>query len=101
MQFDDATLLEYIERFYGYGNYRSQHWLVGMEEGGGDNLAEVASRLNAWQKRGKPELDDVLTIGASSPLMKSRTYENGRTQKKSLFAQFPGILATARNCPYS
>ena len=43
----------------------------------------------------------ILTIGASSPLMKSRTYENGRTQKKSLFAQFPGILATARNCPYS
>lgn len=39
MQFDDATLLEYIDRFYGYGNYRSQHWLVGMEEGGGDNLA--------------------------------------------------------------
>src|SRR5262249_11963388 len=46
-------------------------------------------------------VQNLLTIGASSPLMKSRTYENGRTQKKSLFAQFPGILATARNCPYS
>src|SRR5437762_88177 len=60
MQFDDAQLLQYIDRFYGYGNYSGRHWLVGMEEGGGNSPAEIASRLNTWQKRGKPELDDVL-----------------------------------------
>jgi|SRR5262249_50868160 len=33
----------------------------------------------------------LLTIGASSPLMKSRTYENGRTQKKSWWPEMIGL----------
>ena len=44
--------------------------------------------------------DRVITNGASSPLIKSRTYGNRLRQEKSLFAQFPGILAVTINYPY-
>ena len=70
MRFDDPILQEYIETFYGYGNYGGRHWLVGMEEGGGDNFEEVASRVSAWTRRSKPELDDVLGFHRETRLHK-------------------------------
>lgn len=56
---DDVLLAEYIESFYGYGNYEGNTWFIGMEEGGGNSLPEIQSRLNTWESHQKPELADI------------------------------------------
>jgi len=33
--FDDELLDNYILSFLGYGNFASDHWFIGMEEGAG------------------------------------------------------------------
>ena len=57
--FDAQLLNEFVEKFYGYGNYNGQLWFVGMEEGGGNSFSEIENRLNAWTHRGKNELEDL------------------------------------------
>ena len=56
---DDQLLEGFIHEFYGYGNYAGTYWFIGMEEGGGNKFKEIADRLNAWQKMGKHELEDL------------------------------------------
>ncbi|MEI2612078.1 MAG: hypothetical protein V9G20_25870 [Candidatus Promineifilaceae bacterium] len=57
--FDDTLLETFIHQFYGYGNYQSDFWLIGMEEGGGNSYEAVVRRLTAWDKRGRNELEDA------------------------------------------
>jgi len=56
---DDDLLQDFIQRFYGYGNYQARFWFIGMEEGGGQTLDEIARRIAAWDRRGRQELEDV------------------------------------------
>jgi len=56
---DDNLLDDFIHNFYGYGNYRGKYCFIGMEEGGGNTVDEISRRLTTWNKRGKPELEDV------------------------------------------
>lgn len=51
--------------FCGYGNYDAEHWLLGMEEGSGGSVDEIARRLDAWQSQGEPELADVVTFSTA------------------------------------
>lgn len=63
--FNDKQLHEFAQTFYGYGNYHSDYWFVGMEEGGGDSFQDVATRLDAWCKRGEHELEDMVEYHAA------------------------------------
>ena len=56
---DDILLEKFIESFYGYGNYDSEFWFIGMEEGGGNSESEIQKRFDVWKKRGCFELEDV------------------------------------------
>ncbi len=56
---DDKLLEAFIKGFYGYGNYHAKYWFIGMEEGGGNKVSEIAKRLEIWDKRGRGELEDV------------------------------------------
>lgn len=56
---DDILLAQYMDSFFGYGNTKARLWFVGMEEGGGGTVEEVAARLSAWDQRGRPMVDDV------------------------------------------
>jgi hypothetical protein len=56
---DDDLLSDFMDKFYGYGNYSGRYWFIGMEEGGGKNAQEIQRRLNAWEKRGERELEDL------------------------------------------
>ncbi len=58
-QLDDTLLSQFIQTFYGYGNWGGTYWLIGMEEGGGSSCEEVKARLSAWEERGKQELEDA------------------------------------------
>ena len=56
---DDLWLSQYMDSFLGYGNTKARLWFVGMEEGGGGTVEEVAARLGAWSQRGRLVVDDV------------------------------------------
>ena len=66
---DDALLEEFMTGFYGYGDWDAKVWFVGMEEGGGKDIAEIDKRLRTWEQLGKNELVDVCvylsTIGVA------------------------------------
>lgn len=54
-------LLEYINTFYGYGNWQdSQFWFIGIEEGGGNEYENVQKRLESWAELGKSDLIDCI-----------------------------------------
>jgi len=38
----------YCKNFYGYGNWDSPIWFVGIEENGGYSKKEVENRINSW-----------------------------------------------------
>ncbi len=63
-QFDDRLLDRFAQSFYGYGNYSGAFWFIGMEEGGGNSLEEIARRLDAWANRGEREIDDIVEFHA-------------------------------------
>jgi hypothetical protein len=50
---------EFASGFYGYGDFDSPLWFIGMEEGGGTSAEEVTNRIRAWQQRGCMPLEDV------------------------------------------
>jgi hypothetical protein len=50
---DDILLEEFINNFYGYGNYHGKYWFIGMEEGGGNSIEEINRRLASWNTRGR------------------------------------------------
>lgn len=67
--FDDQLLEEYMQAFYGYGNYSGHYWFVGLEEGGGNRVEETVSRIKGWKDRGGKELEDLMernSIGGGS-----------------------------------
>jgi hypothetical protein len=55
----DKVVEDFIHGFYGYGNLDSPYWYVGMEEGGGNTLDEIKSRLKAWKEFKAPTTVDV------------------------------------------
>lgn len=57
---DDYHLKKYIEGFLGYGNLDSRTWYIGMEEGGGHDVADVNARLKAWSTRGCNLVEDFV-----------------------------------------
>ena len=63
----EQLLAAYMDHFYGYGTYRGDWWLVGMEEGGGRSLDEVTTRLQLWDRAGREELQDVAVFAQSPP----------------------------------
>lgn len=58
-QIPDSPLNDFINTFYGYGNFSGKYWFIGMEEGGGDTLDEIQRRINLWDRRGRHELEDL------------------------------------------
>jgi len=59
MRLSDQVLQKFMTTFYGSGNYEGDCWFVGMEEGGGNSLERVKTRIKAWQDLGETELVDI------------------------------------------
>ncbi len=53
------ALQAYMASFAGYGDLRAPLWFVGMEEGGGRDVDELARRVDAWDVRGRQRLEDL------------------------------------------
>lgn len=54
---NQKLLHEFMNRFYGYGDWNAPLWFVGMEEGGGNSEDEINRRLGAWD--GTDNLADI------------------------------------------
>jgi len=59
VKLNDQVLQHFITTFYRSGNYEGDYWFVGMEEGGGNSLDKVRTRIKVWQDHGETELVDV------------------------------------------
>lgn len=63
------TLTDFMNTFMGYGDFKADTWFIGMEEGGGENIQEIQTRIGVWAKRGRRTLEDCAEyhneIGAS------------------------------------
>lgn len=60
------TLIDaFMDGFYGYGDYSARYWFIGLEEGGGGSEDEIERRLNAWDRRGRNELEDLAEFHAA------------------------------------
>jgi hypothetical protein len=59
MMFDSSLLREYIDTFYGYGDYKARYWLIGMEEGGGGSFQEITRHISKWVGQSKGEVLDL------------------------------------------
>ncbi len=57
---DPELLAHYIDNFYGFGSYQSRYWFIGVEEGSDKSLEENAARLEAWNRRGREELEELI-----------------------------------------
>lgn len=52
------TLSAFMHDFMGYGDFNADTWFIGMEEGGGNSLEDVQTRIGTWEKRGGRILED-------------------------------------------
>ena len=53
------ALQTYMANFAGYGDMRAPLWFVGMEEGGGRDVAELTQRVDTWAARGYQRLENL------------------------------------------
>lgn len=51
-------LIDFMDSFLGYGDLNADTWFIGMEEGGGNSLEDVQTRIGTWAKRGRRTLED-------------------------------------------
>lgn len=65
---NQEILSDFMNSFLGYGDFDADTWFIGMEEGGGNCLKNVETRIGTWENRGKCALEDCaeyhLAIGA-------------------------------------
>ena len=55
----DTLIKEYVQTFYGFGNWNAKIWFIGIEEAGGADEADVQRRLLAWAEHGRRDLENA------------------------------------------
>lgn len=74
---DQDLLASYMERFVGFGSYDAPFWFAGMEQGGGRNVAELATRLKAWDSLKRR---DVLDLAEYCAQIKEKRWHGPRAR---------------------
>jgi len=94
----DAVIRQYIEGFYGHGDYRAKYWFIGMEFGGGGSEAEVASRIQGWHDRGGLELED---LGGPKGVARNSRWFQPNYPLQATWKQLIRVLLSAEGSPPS
>jgi hypothetical protein len=45
---DEFNTAYYLLNFWGYGNWDSDFWFIGLEEGGGSDLGLINAKINGF-----------------------------------------------------
>jgi hypothetical protein len=53
------VLIDYMSDFVGFGDRSAPVWFIGLEQGGGESLAELQRRLAAWHDSGAGSFADL------------------------------------------
>ena len=90
---DERLTLDYMHRFLGYGTLEGDCWFIGMEEGGGGSLEEIASRLTAWKQLHRPQLADLRTFHDQIGMEK---FFSGQVRLQTTWARLIRLLLSLR-----
>ncbi len=55
---NSINLNAFMNTFIGYGDFNADTWFVGMEEGGGNSVEDIQTRIDTWAERGGRALED-------------------------------------------
>lgn len=69
---------DYTENFYGFGDFDSDIYIIGMEEGG----TELEHRINIWKKFKSPHLLDTYEMHKDMPSINGTLYSNYYDKEK-------------------
>jgi hypothetical protein len=97
---NDILLQDRIHHFFGYGQYASDYWFIGMEEGGGNTRHEVDQRLNRWSELSRPELIDNYEFHRNVDSVKGgkqESYARFFTGKRELQKTWKMLIRTLLN----
>lgn len=73
---------DFMDTFYGYGNFQGRYWFVGMEEGcGKDWDTHVVPRFKTWEARGRNDLEDARDYHFTLAIREFWEETNGRPIK--------------------
>ena len=92
----DKILQYLINTFYGSGNYDGDCWFIGMEEGGGNTLERVQTRIKAWQDLGETELVDMYDFHI---LINYSEYFTNPVKLQRTWMQYARIILAAKGLP--
>jgi len=56
---NEKLLIEFSDKFLGYGNINAPIWFIGMEPSAPNSTELVKKFFDVWVKRGSPDIDDV------------------------------------------
>ena len=93
---DDQLLQDFMDGFYGYGNYNAPYWFIGMEEGGGNSIEEINRRLMTWERRGRREVEDVADYHREFGISK---YWEAKPPLEATWNKITRILLASKGAP--
>jgi hypothetical protein len=82
-----------MQRFVGFGALEADLWFVGMEQGGGQDLHELARRLEAWQSLGSSEVAD---LRAYCELLDERRWHGAQAKIQPTLGKMARVVLAAR-----
>jgi len=94
----DTLLNDYAEKFFGFGSWNARIWFVGIEEAGGWEKKDVKNRLDAWEHRGRLDLEDAPSF---YPASGNDRWHGAAPVLQATWKQLIRILLVARGKPDS
>lgn len=93
---DSALVTNYVDSFYGFGNWGTKIWFIGIEEAGGWRQRDIHQRLQVWDRNGRAELEDAPTFYPESG---NGRWHGPTAGLQPTWAQLIRMLFVARGAP--
>ena len=97
-ELEEEVLAAFISKSFGYGTYEAPYWLIGMEEGGCDSPSELKVRLDAWDQRGRRDLEDLVDYHGA--IGESRWF-GPKPKLQKTWSQLIRVVCSAEGTPTS
>src|SRR5262245_7913787 len=87
-----------MHTFVGFGRFDADVWFIGIEQGGGKDIPELARRIEAWGNLGCPEVTDLHQY---CDAIDERQWHGPNAKYQRTLAQMVRILFAAQERPIS